>query len=263
MKHSIIILTVMLIAASSITMLLTEIRNNITVSPVAQAPEALAGVYTEPTRRINRSMSTNMRSTGLFLNWKRPANLKAIIANLREQAYIWVWNNGVQGNFDADVQINSSVNFLSYPRWLMATQPKTEFVFVHDDDLMVTTPIKEIEEYMDTLPKDAILGCAGVTLVKGKGYWSSRHRPRANGTVDIVKGRFMFLRTELLRKVYLKPAGLTRGDDIYISSFSTHKELPKFIHKRNLPTGQEGLMKQSGHRTEREKAVEAYFERQT
>ena len=201
------------------------------------------------------------RSTGLLLNWKRPHHVERVIQNLKGQSHIWVWNNGVSGNFkDVDVQINSSVNFLSYPRWLMATQARTEFVFVHDDDLMITTPIAQLEAYMETLPEDAIIGVEGVELVPGRGYWTSKHYAVKDfGKVDIVKGRFMFLRSKLLEKVFLKPGPLTRGDDIYVSSFSTFKELPKFVRIKELPVGGEGLMYQKGHGKEREKALQLYF----
>lgn len=234
--------------------------------PSIRAPKPLGSPGSPPEKKQHHYIaSPKKRTTGILLNWKRPQHVHNILHTLKGQAELWVWNNGPPTFFPgADVTINSSQNLLSYPRWLMASLVRTEFIFVHDDDLLLDFRISECEKYMETLPADTILGVEGVKLRDGKGYWDGIHySPNATGMVDVVKGRFIFLRSEFLQKVMLKNGPYTRGDDIYISSFSRHKELPEFMKIKELPTGSEGLSFRPEHMSQRAKAFDRYFNRKT
>lgn len=209
--------------------------------------------------------------TALLLNWKRPDNMKQIIDCLTGQTAgveIFLWNNNKKdpAKYGVDVKIHSSRNFLCWPRWLMASLARTEFVFTLDDDVILTRPTV-IQECIDffvkpNTPKDTILGIYGVKLNEASKYTKSRHirKPGRNAKVDIVKGRFMFMRRDFVQKI---PMGheLNRGDDIYISSFSKSKMIPAFLTGawKDLPEGDVALYGQKHHKSGRQSAVDNYF----
>jgi hypothetical protein len=212
-----------------------------------------------------------MMATALLLNWKRPENMRKVVKSIREQTVnvkIFLWNNNAEDKTDykVDVQINSSQNFFCWPRWLMGSLSETEFIFTLDDDLKLArkTFIKDCIDMCGQLPNDAIIGVTGVVLDKRKDYWGSKHIMQSNGkhdvSVDIVKGRFMFMRKLFLDKITLK-YGSDRGEDIYISSFSENKVIPAMSYGawENLPEGKEALFAQPEHYSLRQQAVNDYY----
>lgn len=212
------------------------------------------------------------QATALLLNWKRPGNMKKVIACLKEQTVgveIFLWNNNKKDacKYAVDVKVHSSQNFLCWPRWLMASLARTEFVFTLDDDVFLTRPTV-IQECIDFFrrhnpPSDTILGIYGVKLDEHMNYKQSNHirRPKQARNVDIVKGRFMFMKRAFVQSI---PMGheLPRGDDIYISSFSEHKLIPAFLNNawKDLPEGDVALYGQKKfHKRYRQEAVDRYF----
>ena len=212
--------------------------------------------------------------TALLLNWKRPKNMERIIRCLKDQTAdinIFLWNNNKKDRclHKVDVKINCSTNFVCWPRWLMAGLARTEFIFTLDDDVIFTRPtvIQECIDFFRTedLADDSILGIYGVILNDAMNYTKSYHirrQKRANmKEVDIVKGRFMFTRRKFVQSLPMQHE-LPRGDDIYISSFSKHKYIPKFLADawKDLPEGDVALYGQKVHKPLRQEAVNKYFE---
>jgi len=123
---------------------------------------------------------------------------------------------------------------LCWPRWWLASLAETEFVCCMDDDL-APQDNRVLADAMAACREecpDGIVGFFGVSEVEGKPYKNWRHH---NGTTtgtrcDLIKGRFMLFRTELLGKIPLRPpaalnelltehegARIIREDDIYLS----------------------------------------------
>jgi hypothetical protein len=210
-----------------------------------------------------------MSTTALLLNWKRPDNIPLTIKSIRDQSAdikIWLWNNNPAdtAQYDVDYQINSPNNFKCWPRWLLGSMVTTKYIFTLDDDLQIAKPdhISNCIRYIETKPADTILGYTGVILQQNKSYWQSPHitSPDAKRDiqVDIVKGRFMFMRASILGKVMLENEP---QDDIKISSYSKHKFIPAMFHGslRDLPEGTVSLFKQPGHSDKRVTAAKKYF----
>ena len=81
--------------------------------------------------------------TVLLMNYKRRENLNKIILALKSQTIpceIFVWNNAPEPFVHADVDwvLNSSDNVRCWPRWLMGTFAKNDYIMSHDDDLLIT-----------------------------------------------------------------------------------------------------------------------------
>jgi len=211
-----------------------------------------------------------MSTTALLLNWKRPDNIPLTIKSIRDQSAdikIWLWNNNPADTtqYDVDYQLNSPNNFKCWPRWLLGSMVTTKYIFTLDDDLLITKPdhISNCIKYIETKPGDTILGYTGVILQQNKSYWQSPHisspNVRQDIQVDIVKGRFMFMRASILSKVILENEPTC--EDIKISSYSKHKFIPAVFHDSlcNLPEGEVALHRQAEHGDKRVIAAKKYF----
>lgn len=170
-----------------------------------------------------------MSITVVITNYRRPANVARLIDALRAQtlkATIFVWDNSPNLDFDdprVDWLIRSSQNARCSARWWMASHAGTDFVLVHDDDLMPSHP-KVLALTLEAATRAApfALGAAGVVLKRGAGYWQSRHvglrthRIRRDMRVDIVKGSYFCSPTAQLTRIgYLD---LDAEDDIAVSA---------------------------------------------
>jgi len=216
---------------------------------------------------------TKYKATALLLNWKRPKNLIRSIDVLREMdVEILLWNNNPDDKtkFDVDMQINADQNQYCWVRWGMSRFATTDYVFTLDDDLMITdlSAIDKCIERINHLPSDAIVGYTGVILSAEKQYKSSYHvdRPLPNQdmVVDIIKGRFMFMRKEFCESIKTdknQRRQLNRGDDIYVSSKSQTKIVLSSLHQsmRELPEGNVGLWMQGNHYPIRQQATDIFF----
>jgi hypothetical protein len=210
-----------------------------------------------------------MSTTALLLNWKRQDRIPLTIQSIRKQdagVKIWLWNNNPADtkSYDVDYQFNSPENFKCWPRWLLGSMVTTDYIFTLDDDLTITNPrhISNCISYIKSKPIDTILGFTGVILERDKTYWQSPHinaTPNRDARVDIVKGRFMFMRSSLLNSVKLENDPTC--EDIKVSSYSKNKFIPGIFHNcfQNLPEGDESLWKQPIQHNNRIVAAMRYF----
>ncbi len=206
--------------------------------------------------------------TAILLNWKRPENLVEVIKSIRSQNIpidIWLWDNSnSEHKFDVDQRFQSSINLKCFPRWCLASMVQTEYFFVIDDDIMFTDGevISDCIQYHKLIDiEDLILGQTGVILNKEMIYFNSEHFSNVERSVgvDIVKGRFMFMKQSVMNKVTMD-ASFT-CDDIKISSQLNHKVLPAFLHNRfkDLQEGEEALFRTEGQRELRQLATKQFF----
>lgn len=193
--------------------------------------------------------------TVVLLNYKRPDNLHRIIAAIKSQTVvstIFVWNNGA-GFEDSGVdwQIDSSINRYCRPRWFMSSQADTDFVCTMDDDLCFADD-HVLEDSLAALhaePGHAIVGMTGVILKTQSTYrdcihldWLPRF-PEGDNIVDIVKGRFMLLRTSTIMALDYHAIDPVH-DDIAVSALvdGDNKHLvPGVLRGRFTELPQEGV----------------------
>jgi hypothetical protein len=139
-----------------------------------------------------------------------------------------------------------------------------DYVTILDDDLK---PIDDqiYEKCVNFLEHnkniDAV-GREGVIYKKEKGYVGSHHLfpdLNKNISVDIIKGRFMFIRSESLKDKEYKPDPTC--DDIVVSSHLTNKTIPNFLSKsfEDLVEGNESLSRKSFQTLRREIVSKIYF----
>ncbi len=164
--------------------------------------------------------------TVCLLNWRRPENLGPIFACLEKQTVplrVVVWDNGwtagqqvampgpdgapvpVADHPLVDFYVGAGRNLGCYPRWFLASLAQTEFVCSMDDDLIFADERVLADAMLACREQcpDGIVGFFGWSRVPGKGYRQGRHH---NGTTtgtwaDLIKGRFMLFRRELLERV--------------------------------------------------------------
>jgi hypothetical protein len=214
-----------------------------------------------------------MKITALLLNWKRQENIVKVIDSIKKQSVkidIWLWNNNIEDKtkYDVDVQINSTTNFKCWPRWLMGSMVNDGYIFTLDDDIMfnrndvIETCIKEYESIKNS-HSNPIIGYSGVIVNEEKNYWSSQHmhQPEKNNNiiVDVIKGRFMFMDSNILSNVSLENEPTC--EDIKISSYSEYKLIPKSLFGGlvNLTEGVEALHQNPTQREKRIVALKKYF----
>jgi hypothetical protein len=216
----------------------------------------------------------SFQATALLLNWKRPGNLARLIKSIRSQSVpieILLWNNSVETtSYNVDLQINSSVNLMCWPRWMLASYATAEYIFTMDDDIMPgdTRFISDCIDYCRDNPGTAV-GYTGVIFNSRKKYWSSKHLSHParhiDLQVDVIKGQFIFMPKPLLQDLSALPQASLYDprieDDIIISSSLKTKVLPKFLYSRlkKLPEGNVALWHQPAHRQSRQQAVARYF----
>ena len=215
-----------------------------------------------------------MKVTALLLNWKRQENIVKVIQSIRDQSVkvdIWLWNNNNEDttSYDVDVQFNSSNNFKCWPRWLVGSMVDEGFIFTLDDDIMFnkTDVIENCLKTYETIDKTKtvfpIIGYSGVVLNKEKDYWDSKHIHKpyddTDTIVDVVKGRFMFMDSKILKNVLLENEPTC--EDIKISSYSNYKIIPSLISNGliNLDEGSEALHSSLEQRKKRTEATKKYF----
>lgn len=209
-------------------------------------------------------------ATALLLNWMRPENIVKTIASIRAQTApieIWLWNNNPEDKtaYDVDIQINSPRNFFCWPRWLLGSMAETEFIFTLDDDLMFADEhvIADCDDYMRQYDGVKLIGFTGVSF-RGNSisYANGEHMnawQACDLKVNIVKGRFMFMRRSSMYRINLENEPTC--EDIKVSEALGGGYLPAFLENRliNLSEGDEALFAQPWQRERRQQAVEKYF----
>lgn len=219
-----------------------------------------------------------MSITVVITNYARPTNVRRLIDVLYRQTIkptIFVWNNSLSedfGNARVDWVVRSSRNARCSPRWWMASHADTDFVIIHDDDLLPSHP-KVIAWTLDAATKTLpfAVGVAGVITSSHLGYWQSRHvglratRVERDARVDIVKGCYFCCPTSQLAEVgYLE---LDAEDDIAVSAkLGRGLEQPHLVlaeiqkHFELLPEGEYARKNRANHRAARDAARWRYFE---
>jgi len=185
-----------------------------------------------------------------LLNWERPQNVGRVLECLEEQARhlplrVVVWDNAGGDKGDLVVQVHGEVlavrehplvdlvvrsqqNVGCFARWWLASRARTEFVCSMDDDLIFKDErvlADAVAACRDECP-DGIVGLWGWSPRGDRDYRHGRHH---NGTTtgtrcQIIKGRLMLFRRELLERVPLEipeAAGIEglshREDDVWLS----------------------------------------------
>lgn len=216
--------------------------------------------------------------TVCLTNWRRPDHLRATVASLKRQSIrtvLFLWNNGppIEQN-DFDWVLDSSVNQACWPRWLMASFAESDYVCSIDDDLMLrdNSVLLDIMERVKGLPERCIFGPEGVNLIEGKTYKEAEHyvieptKREHDGACDIIKGKFMMMKTSALRSsVTLADPDACREDDIAISGLvaagrrKQHLCLQSFAHRFENPALPHALWQREGHFERRDAAVARFF----
>lgn len=209
-------------------------------------------------------------ATALLLNWKRPENIVKTIDSIRAQTApieIWLWNNNPEDKtaYDVDMQINSPRNFFCWPRWLLGSMAETEFIFTLDDDLMFADKgvIADCADYLRHVDSTRMIGYTGVCFQGNSlSYFGGKHVEAWDNCdllVDIMKGRFMFIRRSAMYRINIENEPTC--EDIKVSAAMGKAVIPSFLTGRliNLSEGDEALFAQPWQRERRQKAVEKYF----
>lgn len=218
-----------------------------------------------------------MSVTVISCNYVRDENLNQLIEVLSRQTLrpqIFVWDNSPAQDFyhsSVDWIIHSSNNAKCAPRWWMAAHATTEFVIVHDDDLIPK------DKAVIARTVDAAIACnqfavgaSGVLLEKGKSYDECKHygqqcRPVQQDTkVDIIKGRYFCTSTARVRE--LGHMELDAEDDIIASAvLAKGKQAPHTIPVSlmnsfiELPRGSYEREQRADHMAIRERTRLMYF----
>ena len=219
-----------------------------------------------------------MSLTVVVTNYVRPTNVTRLIDAIRAQtvaATIFVWDNSPAQDFDdprVDWLIRSSKNARCSARWWMASHATTDFVLVHDDDL-VPSDSKVFAWTLDAALRNApyALGASGVVLKRDLAYWESRHvglrarRIQRDTRVDIIKGFYFCCPAAQLARV--GHLDLDSEDDIVVSATLGRGQarrhlVPARLQSRFLLLPEEGARKdRRGHRVARETARRHFFSR--
>lgn len=218
-----------------------------------------------------------MSVTIVITNYVRPTNVERIIDALCKQTVvptIFVWDNSPTRDFhhpQIDWIIRSSKNARCAPRWWMASHAETDFVLVHDDDLMPAHS-EVLAWTLDAAAKAApfAVGAAGVILKPSRGYWESRHvglrakRIRHNTCVDIIKGSYFCCPSSRLTKI--GHMELDAEDDIAVSAkLGKGRDHPHLVIARLrtsfelLLEGADARKNRGNHREAREAARRRFF----
>ena len=219
-----------------------------------------------------------MSLTVVVTNYLRAANVTRIIDAIRTQtleATIFVWDNSPAQDFDdprVDWLIRSSRNARCAPRWWMASHAETDFVLVHDDDLMPSDPnvfAWTVDEAVHSAP--FAVGASGVVLNRDLGYWRSSHvgvragRIRRDMRVDIVKGMYFCCPAVQLARV--GHLDLDGEDDIAVSAKlgggqpRPHVVLARLQSNFTLLSEEGARSYRPTHRSARELALQRFFSR--
>ena len=171
--------------------------------------------------------------SAVLLSWRRPENLRQIIASLwswDRVSEVIVWNNDPEMHIQAPDRrvtvINSSRNFYCFARYAMVPLLANDTVLFHDDDLCLRP--EQLEQIYVEYAKDAgrVYGPFGKRIVDGLLYEQTPAGPRARqnhyGEVDIILGRCsLFNRSLYQRALKHIPLPIKYEDDVAFSLAAT------------------------------------------
>lgn len=205
--------------------------------------------------------------TVILTRWKRPENIKLIINAFLKQSIkptIFLLNNNPESRFvdkRVDWVINSSRDATCFALWGMTPVVETEYLMKMDDDLMPNTD-KFLEKAIELVKgnPDGIVGPFGRRIEPGFNPYNGPEIRTDHA--DIVKGRCMCMRTEILKRVPLVAPGPVRNEDIYISYHTANgKKNAHFISwdlrqmTTDLPEGDVGMDRDPNHMKSRNEFI--------
>ena len=205
--------------------------------------------------------------TTIITNYKRLENVKRIISNIKQQSVeskIFIWDNSKDSNdleSQCDWYVKSTVNMVCCPRWWMATQAETEWVVVMDDDITLKSP-NAYEHIVKNIKDWDAAGSHGVRITNFTDYLRCHHisNTRDDEKVDIIKGRFLIVKTDILKKI-LPYISSKDEDDIIISSKLKNKAVLGGLgeYLENLSEMETGLCKRPDHYQRRTNTMIEHF----
>jgi hypothetical protein len=209
----------------------------------------------------------------VFLNWRRRDNLYSILNQTFHQTvkpYMYLVDNA---SYDKKYKIlvEDPINYIPsdnslqcWARWELIKDIHTDYFCVIDDDIIFTnhSVLEVCENFMNKNPKVDAVGYSGVINDQQSQYWDCTHimNPEdRNISVDVIKGRFMFIRRSSLEGLDMIPDFTC--DDVKISShLKTKIILSDLLNKfSNMKEGNESLYLQVSQREKREIAMRKYF----
>jgi len=210
--------------------------------------------------------------TIVFLNWRRRDYLKSIIQKTKKQIQlpkmILVDNSSNDlsnkaHNTSGIIYVGSDNTLKCWARWKQIHNVSSKYFCVMDDDLIFETNdvLQICKTYMDENPNVDAVGYAGV-INDSDNYWTCTHLNEPldiDRRVDVIKGRFMFIRTNKLENLDMTPDFTC--DDIKVSSHLKNKVILSKLKEKftNLKEGDESLHSQADQRQKRVDAMENYF----
>lgn len=216
--------------------------------------------------------------TVCMLHWKRPKQMAAVLDALATQEprpVIFLWNNSGQvfHHSAVDWQVDSSRNAQCLPRVWMAGWAETPFVCLHDDDLLPYDEhvLHDLVVAASRLKADQAAGPCGAILPPDRPYLPHKSVwcPGSTTPVDLVKGRCLVARTEILRE-RLSLADVTAEDGIaddfvVCGRLAGGKRLYHVVpagltgRYRNLPVGREASFASPDHARRRNAAFRKWL----
>jgi GT2 family glycosyltransferase len=210
----------------------------------------------------------------VLTNWKRKDYLEDILKSFQNQTIstdIVVVDNGseyenLKFHFENIEIIKRDNSNKCWERWIEVSNrhKKYDYICIMDDDLIFNQKdvIENCLNYMESYLECDCIGREGVKYYSQKGYVGSDHFFPNNNTdtyVDIIKGRFMFIRSKSIHISEVTPDPTC--DDIVISSVLNNKIIPKFLYGsfKDLVEGNESLSKKFYQTTRREIVSKTYF----
>lgn len=210
----------------------------------------------------------------VLTNWKRKNYLTDIVNSFQKQSIttdIVVVDNAseyldLKFTHPSIEIIKKDNSNKCWERWLVVSdrQNNYDYICIMDDDLIFQKDnvIENCFNFLETNLNCDVIGREGVLYKSSKGYVGSDHffpNQRKNTIVDIIKGRFMFIRSSSLNISNLKPD--VTCDDIVVSSCLKSKIIPTFLYGsfRDLEEGTESLSKKTYQPIRREIVSKTYF----
>lgn len=221
--------------------------------------------------------------TAFLLFWKRPDAAKKVVERVQSFGVdeIWAWGNeGAQIPEGVDVPIQSGKNHGPTIRWLMAQQVSSKWVYVQDDDCLVTREAFDaMLQYARAHPDDMV-GIAGelMTRTDAKGRDLKIHGQQFTQPVpcdSLLTGWGALIPVDLMRAIYqgfreYDAIAPIQGDDRALSMglWQFGKRRPIVVNLKqkgfaNLPEsgGAMALARTPGHREARNAVMEAARQR--
>jgi hypothetical protein len=170
-----------------------------------------------------------MRASLLLLNWKRPGNVRRILAveqSYKNVAEILVFNNNSAEPFQYGhpkvKTLNASTDFGLRSRWILAALAQSECLIFQDDDILL--PESTIRGFIQEISRDRL--CVYALHGRNPGPRGEYNPAAAYGEVEIVLTRAAAMHRMLVPSVFkseqaFQEAGFeipaSNGEDIFLS----------------------------------------------